>query len=228
MGKLIEDVSLRDKILVFKDRDEAGRLLAERLVKYKDSNGIIFGIPSGGVPIAREISIALNLPVDLIIARKIQIPYNPEAGFGAMGPDEETVFNKRLLNQIGLTEDEVSVQTKKTMSVVKKRNDLFRGDKPYPSLKDKTIIITDDGLASGYTMLAAVRFVKKTKPEKVVVAVPTGSKNTVDFILHEVDELVCLNVRGGYSFAVAEAYRNWYDMTDEEVISIIRQISRRL
>jgi putative phosphoribosyl transferase len=223
MDKLIEEISLRDKLHVFEDRKEAGRLLAEKLIKYKGSDSIIFGIPSGGVPIASEIANALNLPMDLIIVRKIQIPYNPEAGFGAMGPDGEIILNEILLDQLRLTEDEIKTQIKKTMDVIKKRNQLFRVEKPFPSLKDKIASIVDDGLASGFTMLAAIKFIKTKAPQKIVVAVPTASKKTIDFILPEIDELICLNVRRRFPFAVADAYRNWYDLTDEEVLDTIKK-----
>ncbi|MDP2754589.1 MAG: phosphoribosyltransferase family protein [Nitrospirota bacterium] len=208
---------------VFEDRKEAGRLLAENLIKYKGSDSIVFGIPSGGVPIASEIANALNLPMDLIIVRMIQIPYNPEAGFGAMGPDGGIILNEILLDQLRLTEDEIKTQIKKTMDVIKKRNQLFRVEKPFPSLKGKIAIIVDDGLASGFTMLAAIKFIKTKAPRKIVVAVPTASKKTIDFILPEIDELICLNVRRRFPFAVADAYRNWYDLTDEEVLDTIKK-----
>src|SRR4030043_1473078 len=191
MGKLIEEISLRDKPYVFEDRNEAGRLLAEKLIKYKGSDSIVFGIPSGGVPIASEIANALNLPMDLIIVRKIQIPYNPEAGFGAMGPDGEIIINERLLHQLRFTEDEIKTQIKKTMDVIKKRNQLFREEKPFPPLKGKIAIIVDDGLASGFTMLAAIKFIKTKAPRKIVVAVPTASKKTIDLILAERVALLC-------------------------------------
>ena len=223
MGKLIEEISLRDKPYVFEDRNEAGRLLAEKLMKYKGSDSIVFGIPSGGVPIASEIANALNLPMDLIIVRKIQIPYNPEAGFGALGQDGEIILNEGLLNQLRLTEDEVKTQIRKTKDIIKKRDQLFRKGRSFPQLKGKIAIVTDDGLASGYTMLTAVKFIKRKMPQKTIIAVPTGSDRTVDFILPEVDELVCLNVRSGFSFAVADAYKNWYDLTDEEVMDTIRK-----
>jgi len=223
IDKLIEEISFRNKLIVFEDRNEAGRFLAEMLVTYKGSHSIVLGIPSGGVPIASEIADALHLPIDFIIVRKIQIPYNPEAGFGAMGPDGELILNERLLGQIGLTEGEINAQIKKTKEIIIRRNKLFRGDRPFPILKDKNVIVVDDGLASGYTMLASVKFIKKNLPDKIIVAVPTGSDRTANFILPDVDELVCLNIRSGFHFAVAEAYRNWYDLTDEEVISIIRK-----
>lgn len=227
MGRLIEEVSLRNKLHVFEDRTEAGSLLAGKLVQYRDSGGIVLGIPSGGVPVAREIAAALHLPMDLMIVRKLQIPYNPEAGFGAMGLDGEIMLNKGMLNQLGLTEDEIREQAEKTKEVIKRRNQVFRKGRPFPSLKDMIAILVDDGLASGYTMLAAIRFVKGKSPEKIIVAVPTASGRTVELILPEVDELVCLNVRHGISFAVADAYRNWYDLSDEEVLSIIGRISPR-
>jgi putative phosphoribosyl transferase len=220
---LIEEISLRDKLYIFEDRKEAGCLLSEKLIKYKGADCIVFGIPSGGVPIASEIANALNLPMDLIIVRKIQIPYNPEAGFGAMEPDGEIILNEILLDQLKLTEDKIKTQIKKTMDVIKKRNQLFRVEKPFPSLKGKIAIIVDDGLASGFTMLAAIKFIKTKAPRKIVVAVPTASERTVDFILPEIDELICLNVRRRFPFAVADAYRNWYDLTDEEVLDTIKK-----
>lgn len=223
MGKLIEEISLRDKPYVFEDRNEAGRLLAEKLIEYKGSVSIVFAIPSGGVPIAVEIANGLDLPMDLIIVRKIQIPYNPEAGFGAMGPEGEIILNERLLNLLRLTEDEVKTQISKTKDVIKKRNQLFRKGRSFPQMEGKIAIVTDDGLASGYTMVAAIAFIKRKMPQKIIVAVPTGSDRTVGFILPEVDELVCLNVRSGFSFAVADAYKNWYDLIDEEVMDAIRR-----
>jgi predicted phosphoribosyltransferase len=162
--------------------------------------------------------------MDLIVVRKIKIPYNPEAGFGAIGPEGEIILNERVLTQLSLTEKEMKAEIKKTKDVIKKRDQLFRQERPLPSLKDKTIIVVDDGLASGYTMLAAIKFIKKKSPQKVIVGVPTGSGGTVDFVLSFVDELVCLNVRNKFPYAVADAYRNWHDLTDEEVLSIIKGV----
>lgn len=222
MPNLIEDRSLRDKVYVFKDRKEAGRLLAQRLLKYKDIDGIVLGIPSGGAPVAAEIAKVLGLSLDVLIVRKIQLPDNPEAGFGAVGTDGEVSLNTNLISQLHLTKEEVERQIQITVDTIKRRNELFREGRQFPLLKDKVVIIVDDGLASGYTIFSAVGFIKRYKPEKVVVAVPTAPKGTVDLILPQVDELVCLNVRSGFTFAVADAYENWYDLKDEEVISILR------
>jgi len=227
MSRLIEDRSLRDKVRVFKDRKEAGILLAKTLSGYRGADGIVLGVPSGGVPVAAEVAEALGLPLDLVIVRKVQIPYNPEAGFGAVGPDSEVSLNADLVSRLGLTEKEVERQIQKTKDIINSRNELFRGGLPFPSLRDRVVIIVDDGLASGYTMLSAVDFIKSHRPEKVVVAVPTAPKRTVDLILPHVDELVCLNVRSGLVFAVADAYENWYDLEDEEVISILQSLRGR-
>jgi putative phosphoribosyl transferase len=227
MGNLIEEVLLQDREHIFRDRSEAGLLLSQKLSVYRGSDAIILAIPSGGLPVAFEIMQALGILLDLIIVRKIQIPGNPEVGFGAMDPDGEVILNQSLLDHIGLTKQEISTQIRKTEDVIKKRVHVFRGDKSFPSIEQKIVFIVDDGLASGYTMLAAIHFIKRRRPFNIIVAVPTASKRTVDSILPEVDELVCLNIRSGYPFAVADAYENWYDLTDEDVLAMLRAIVRK-
>jgi len=215
---LREYTRFRNRVHVFKDRRDAGRLLGEMLAKYQDATALVLALPSGGVPVGVEVAETLNAELDLLIVRKIQIPDNPEAGFGAISPDGVQIINESFLAMLSLSNEAVEAQIKKAMESVKQRNSLFRKSMPYTSFKGKTIIIVDDGLASGYTMLAALRFVKRDKPKKVIVAAPTSSARAIDFILPEVDELFCANIRSGPFFAVAEAYRSWYDLTDEEVI----------
>ena len=223
MGELIEEVSLSDKYHVFEDRMEAGRRLSEKLVKYKGSDSIVLAIPAGGVPVAAEIATALNLPADLLIVRKIQLPDNTEAGFGAMGPEGEFVLNEPLVYRLGLREDDIVTQKLKTRDVINWREQVFRDGRPYQDMNNKNAIIVDDGLASGYTLLAAIGFIRRKGVKKIIAVVPTASRKTVEFILPQVDELVCLNVRAGFFFAVADAYRNWYDLEDDEVISLINR-----
>jgi len=212
----------RNRVHVFKDRRDAGRLLGEMLAEYQDAGALVLALPSGGVPVGVEVAKALNAALDLLIVRKIQIPDNPEAGFGAISPDGAPIINEGFLAHLSLSDKAVEAQINKAMESVKQRNSLFRKSMPYTSFKGKTVIVVDDGLASGYTMLAAVRFVKRDQPQKVIVAVPTSSGRAIDFILPEVDELFCANIRSGSFFAVAEAYRNWYDLTDEEILEYIR------
>jgi putative phosphoribosyl transferase len=221
MGSLIEDTTLRDKVRVFRDREEAGRKLGKKLEPYLWSDGLILAIPSGGVPVAKEIARMISLPMDLIIVRKLQIPFQPEAGFGALGPEGEVIFNENLRRQLRLPVEEVDEVIQGTLDVIRERNRLFREGRTFPEVADRIVLLVDDGLASGYTMLAAIRSVKKRTAAKIVVAVPTGSARTVQMLLPEVDELVCLNVRTGHSFAVADAYLLWYDLTDAEVLSFL-------
>jgi predicted phosphoribosyltransferase len=223
MGRLTEDESLRDRTRVFRDRKEAGERLASFLREKALGDGLVLCIPSGGVPVGVEIAESLCLPMDLLIVRKVQIPWNPEAGFGAVDPEGGRVFNDALLWRLQLSDEEVEAQVQKTLAVVRRRDELFREGRPMPGLAGRGVILVDDGLASGYTMHAAVRFVRKRGPERVVVAVPTASERTADFVLQEVDDLVCLNIRSGFPFAVADAYMDWYDLSDEEVVSIIKR-----
>ncbi|OGW27580.1 MAG: hypothetical protein A2X59_10185 [Nitrospirae bacterium GWC2_42_7] len=221
MGKLIDEPLLRDKTWIFDSRKDAGKMLGRRLSHYASTDSIVLAVPAGGVPVAHEIAKYLKLPLDLIIVRKIQIPGNTEAGFGAVGPDGEAVFNEMLLSQLRLTERTIKEQVEKTKLSLEARNRKFRKGRPFPDLRDKTVIVVDDGLASGYTMYEAMRFLRKKGPEKIVIAVPTAPERTIEMLLPEADEIYCLNVRRAYHFAVAEAYRAWYDVGDEEVLSLL-------
>ena len=206
------------------DRSHAGRLLAERLLGYRGQKVHLFAIPAGGVPVAAEIARALALPLDLIIVRKIQLPYTTEAGFGALNPAGEAIFNEELLQRIHLSPEDIATQTEKTAAVIRRREERLRGGQPYPDLAGEPAIVVDDGLASGYTMRAAVQFLKRQGAGRIIVAVPTGSERTVQDLLPLVDELLCLNVRCGWSFAVADAYENWYDLEEEEVLEIMASL----
>lgn len=227
MGKLLEDLTLRDRVYVFKDRAMAGRLLADRLLDYRGQAVRVFAIPAGGVPVAAEIAQVLQVPLDLIIVRKIQLPWTTEAGFGALNPAGEAIFNQELLNRLQMTPEEIDVQVRKTLATLKQREKRLRGNRPYPDLEGAATIIVDDGLASGYTMRAAVNFLKGKGAGKIVVAVPTATAHTAADLLPLVDELVCLNIRGGWSFAVAEAYEEWYDLTTEEVLRIMQHLQTK-
>ncbi len=228
MGILIEDKTLRDHSMVFHDRTEAGRMLAARLIRYRGSDGLVLAIPSGGVPVAVEIALVLGLPMDLIVVRKVRVPFNTEVGFGAMDPDGNVLFNELFFRQLALPPDVVRLQVEKTRKVIEERNRVFREGRAFPSLENKTVILVDDGLATGYTLRAAARYVMKKKPSKTVAAMPTGARSSVGEMLSEVDELVCLNVRSGHPYAVAEAYKEWHDLGDEEVLAALRQGRERL
>lgn len=220
---MIEERRLRDKQSVFEDRADAGERLASALEAYRGTHAIVLAIPSGGVPVGIKIARQLVLPFDLLIVRKLQIPFNTEAGFGAMTLGGEVLLNNELVQSLGLGKDVINATIKVTKEILARRNQLFRMGKSMPDCTGKTVIITDDGLASGYTMRAALRWVNSMKPQKIVAAVPTGSERTVRAVQKEVDELVCLNIRTSLRFAVAEAYHNWYDLSDEDVLRLIAE-----
>jgi predicted phosphoribosyltransferase len=224
MGKLIEDPALRDRVHVFKDRAAAGRLLADRLLGYQGRGLRVFAIPAGGVPVAAEIARALEVPLDLVVVRKIQLPWTTEAGFGALNPAGEAIFNEEFLKRLQMTPAEIDTQVQKTLASLQQREKRLRQNRPYPDLAGASTLIVDDGLASGYTMRGAIHFLQGRGAGEIIVAVPTGAAHTVKSLLPLVDTLFCLNVRGGWSFAVAEAYAEWYDLTEGEVLGIIQQL----
>jgi putative phosphoribosyl transferase len=157
---------------------------------------------------------------DLI--RKIPVPGNTEAGFGAISLEGDMVLNDSMVRMLGLTKEEIEELAEPVKEELKARNHVFREDRPLPELKGKVVILADDGLASGYTMTVAARMVKRRGPEKIVVAVPTASMNTIELVAEEVEMIVCPNIRTGSYFAVAEAYRNWYDLSREDVVGMLR------
>jgi len=221
-AKIVEEPTYRERTLVFRDRLHAGRLLANQLREHADKeNVVLLALPAGGVPVGYVVAKELAVAMDVMIVRKIQIPWNTEAGFGAITWDGETVLNKPLIRQLGLAKVEIGESISQTRKIIEERLRKFRKGKPMPDMKDKVVILVDDGVASGFTMLAAARSARKRKPQKIIIAVPTASMGAIDLLAPEVDEIVCLNIRSGPVFAVADAYEKWYDISDEEVIKIL-------
>jgi putative phosphoribosyl transferase len=222
MATIIEDPAYRDRSFVFKDRKEAGEYLANALERFLGKDAIVLAIPSGGVPIGLAISDHIHIPFDLLIIRKIPIPGNTEAGFGALSLEGDMLLNEPMVGMLRLTEKEIERQAEPVRKELAARNHIFRRDRPFPELKGRIVILADDGLASGYTMMTAARLVRRKEPAKIVVAVPTASQNTIKELSSSVDMIVCPNIRSGYSFAVADAYLNWYDLSREEVVGLLR------
>lgn len=221
MDNIIEAPHLRNRDFVFSDREDAGRRLARLFEQNVPADGLLLAIPSGGVPVALALQPALMWPVELLLVRKVQIPHNTEAGFGAVNLDGKQFFNEKLLDALHLSWEVIDNQVRNAFHTIKQRNTLFRCDRPFPDITGKDIIIVDDGLASGYTMLAAINFVRNRQPASITVAVPTGMSDTVARIALEVDSLYCLNIRESYPFAVANAYMNWYDISDREILHLL-------
>lgn len=206
---------------LFRSRTDAGRRLAERLLDYEGQDIVALAIPRGGVPVGFEVAKRLNARLDVIIPRKIPIPWNPEAGFGAITADGTIVLNQRMVEGLGLTDEEIRKMADEVLEEIKRRTSEYRGDRPPPDVEGKTVILVDDGLASGYTMLAAIESVRKHRPARVIVAVPVASSGAARLVGPRVDKLIALITSERLPFAVAEFYREWRDLTDEEVKATI-------
>lgn len=224
-SKIFEVSGFRDKRFIFKDRDDAGKVLSEMLSPYyeKAKETLVLAIPSGGVPIGIEVAKGLSLPIDLIIVRKIHVPGNPEAGFGALTLDGDVFLNDELVAFLRLSQNEIEDQINKVKKELQERNFIFRQGTPFPDVINKTVLMADDGLASGYTMLACAETVRRKGASKIVVAVPTAPERSVSRISPLVEEIFCPNIRTGRYFAVADAYANWYDLTRDEVLTRLQQ-----
>jgi putative phosphoribosyl transferase len=221
---IIEIPQLRDKVRVFKDRPDAGTKLAWLLADFeKNPSAIIFAIPAGGVPVATVAAEKLHLPLDVAVVSKITPVWNSEVGFGAAAFDGTVRLNHSLVLQFGLTEEDVQERTSLAIAKVRDRVWEFRENRPMPDLTGKTVILIDDGIASGGTMMVAAEALRNCKAEKIIVAVPTGHQQSLQKISAHADEIYCANVRGGYSFAVADAYRNWRDVDQAEAAGIFKK-----
>lgn len=207
---------------LFRDRAEAGRRLAERVAEREPTDPVVLAVPAGGVPVGVEVARRLVAPLDLTIVRKIRIPWEPEAGFGAVTSDGEVLLNPRLAPALGLGEEELRRLVETARDEVAVRERTLREGRPPAELGGRAVILVDDGLASGYTMLAAVRSARHHGPREVLVAVPTASGGAVKLLQPEVDGVVALYVHpAGMPFAVASSYERWHDLTDGEVLALL-------
>jgi predicted phosphoribosyltransferase len=187
---------------------------------------IVLSIPSGGVPVGLQASVKLDCPMDLMIVRKLQIPGNPEAGFGAVTSEGTLFLNERLLGEIQLTPSQIEVQAKKVRAELERQKKLFRRSEDPAAVAGRSVILVDDGLASGYTMMASVHDVRQRGAAKIVVAIPTAPESSIERMLEGTDDIFCPNVREGPFFAVAEAYEHWYDLSHEEVMQLLNESAR--
>lgn len=215
-------LELRNRTGVFRDREQAGIKLAEMLKEYKDTDAVVLAIPAGGVPVAASLALDLKLTLDVAVVSKITLPWNTEVGYGAVAFDGTVKLNEELVSQMELTTEDIEEDIKKATLKVQRRFQKFRGEKPLPDLLKHPAILVDDGVASGFTMLVAVEALKHQKVSELVVAVPTGHLQALEKISPEVDRIFCANVRGGWGFAVADAYQTWYDVEEDVVMDILK------
>ncbi len=206
----------------FENRQDAGRRLAERLARYRDERPLVLALPRGGVPVAFEISRSLGAPLDVFVARKLGAPDQPEFGIGAVAPGDVRVLNAEVIERLGIPEGYVEGITERETAEVRRRMRLFRGDRPEPETRDRTVILVDDGLATGVTARAAVEALKLRGPRRLVLAVPVCAAQTAAVIGPEVDELVCLETPADLG-AIGFWYGDFSQTTDGEVLGLLER-----
>lgn len=220
-SKLFDLLEFRERIRIFRDRVSAGKVLAGMLKEYQDSNAIVMAIPAGGVAVAAEMAKELHLPLDIAVVSKITLPWNTEAGYGAVAFDGTVVLNEELLSRINLSQEEIREGIKKTEQKIARRVKIFRGNRPLPDF-NRPIILVDDGLASGVTLRVGIKALRKAGATNIILAIPTAHLESAQTILQEVEAIYCPNLRSGLSFAVANAYEQWSDLDEQEVLRILQ------
>ncbi len=203
------------------DRREAGRFLTEGLSRYRNSpDSIVLGLPRGGVVVAEVVAKALEIPMDVILLRKLPYPPQPELAIGAVAEDGSIFINQEFRNAVEQQPDSLDPIVREQMGVIRNRAKLYRPHRHAHEVKGKTVILVDDGIAAGATMRVAIRAVQAAGASKVVVAVPVAAPSSVRELQTEADEVVCLDAPE-YFYAVAQAYENFEQVSDEEVCAIL-------
>ena len=226
-NKLYDLPQLRQRIGVFRDRKHAGQILAEMLHEWEGSKAVVLAVPSGGVPVAVEVAGALDLPLDVAVVSKILLPWNTEAGFGAVGFDGTVWINKEFVDYFGLDQSAIEYQTQAALEKVQRRVKLFRADWPWPDLENQPVILVEDGIAAGSTLRVALMALHNTGARKIIVAVPTAHQESLIHIMDRVDALYCANIRNGPQFAVAAAYQQWDDVDETDASRMLTSVRNR-
>jgi predicted phosphoribosyltransferase len=218
-------VHLRDEIMraPFADRREAGRALARQLRQYAHvANVLVLGLPRGGVPVAFEVALALHAPLDVFVVRKLGVPGYEEAAFGAIASGGVRVVDPAVIAQLNMPAEIIDMVTRKEQRELERRERLFRPDREFSSVAGRTVILVDDGIATGATMYAAVEALRRQQPAKVIVAAPVASPSAVRALSAVADACVCAIVPEGFQ-AVGYWYEDFAQTTDEEVRQLLSE-----
>jgi putative phosphoribosyl transferase len=208
---------------VFEDREDAGRQLAEWLrPTVPEDDVVVLGLPRGGVPVAYELATALGAPLDVFIVRKLGSPFNPELAAGAIGSGGVTVYNDDVLAALGLSEQSLAPVLEREKAELERRERAYRAGRPPLDLRGKTVILVDDGIATGATMRAAVEAARARGPKQIIVAAPNGSRQAVELLRETADRVAVLSIPEPY-MGVGAWYSHFPQLRDEEVVSILQR-----
>jgi putative phosphoribosyl transferase len=207
---------------MFRDRFEAGTRLTRRLEPDSTAETLLLAIPRGGIEVAHPVALCLKRPLDVIIPRKITLPDNPELAIGAVTFDGSVEINQLLVEKLNLSPADVDELVRPARLEIDRRLTLYRGERPSPQLERKDVVLIDDGLATGYTMMAAVKSVRREKPRRIIVAVPVSPASTAAHLQSMVDQVVVLHLAQESFFAVGAFYDNFSDRSDSELLQLLR------
>jgi len=212
----------------FRDRRDAGRILAQKLSAYAGrSDVIVLALPRGGVPVAYEVALALNAPLDIYIVRKLGLPGHEELAIGAIASGGVRVLNEDIVHALNIPEEMIQRVAQQELQELQRREQSYRGDRPASDVHDRTIILVDDGLATGASMRAAVAGVRAGQPARIVIAVPTAAPETCNAFEFEVDEIVCTMTPEPF-LGVGKWYEDFSQVTDEQVRAFLEEANPQL
>jgi putative phosphoribosyl transferase len=206
---------------------DAGRKLAAELGEFVDKKAVVIAIPNGGLPVAIEVANCLHADLDVIVCRKLALPMNPEGGLGAVADDGTSIINEDVVKRDGISMEQINYETNQIKSIIKQRSLKYKGESVSPRLTGKSVIIIDDGLASGITMQVAVESVKHRRPKEIVVAVPLALASGYNRVSQVTNRIVTCAIVTMSKFYLADFYRNWRDVSDDEVIQMLKQWRER-
>ncbi|EKQ57462.1 MULTISPECIES: phosphoribosyltransferase family protein [unclassified Clostridium] len=208
---------------MFKDREDAGKKLSIELEKFKNENPIILAIPRGGIITAYETIKKFKFDWDLIIPRKIGLPHNKEIAIGAVALDGTYLLNEEYVDMLNISDEYIKNEIFEQTDEIKRRLIKYKGNEDFPHVENRTVIIIDDGIATGFTIQAAIQSIKKHDAEKIILAVPVAPKDTIFKLKEIVDEVICLLIPDEF-YAVGPYYKNFEQTTDEEVFKLVEEL----
>lgn len=206
--------------MFFQNREDAGIRLGQALQKYKNDNPIVLGVPRGGVVVAAKVAEELEAPLDVIISRKIGAPHNPEVAIGAVTQDGTVIKDEAMVELLGVSDFQIRDMANLVSAEISRRVDAYRGGRAGHGVHNRTVIVIDDGIATGFTIKAALQSVRKANPSRLVLAVPVAPPETVKDLRSQVDDLVCLEEPNDF-YAVGQFFQDFDQTSDEEVIELL-------